>query len=348
MRQKGIKNLTYTQRLQIETLTNAKQSKQYIADYVGINIRTLYYDLNRGAYEHMVKTSNFWYGDKIKKETRYSAQIAQQKYELACTAKGRPLKLGNDFEFVRYIEKRVKQDKISACAVLGQIKRNNISFKTTISKTTLYRYIELGLIDGLTLKDRKKEYRETTTEKRAPRGTSIEKRPNDIAKRSEFGHWEMDCVCGPTKDVLLNLTERLTRKVIIFKLPNQQAINVVHCLNVLERKFGKLFRKVFKSITVDNGSEFSAFEEMQRSTFGRGKGLRTTVYYCHPYSAWERGSNERLNREIRRLVPKGSDLSKLTIQDVEVVERWINNYPRGVLDYATSDELFNEQLAAIA
>ena len=347
MKLKGTKNITYSQRLQIETLLNTKKfSKQEVANTVGINIRTLYYEIKRGQYEHTKRYANFWTGDKYKTEVRYSARIAQDRYDLACTAKGRPLKLGNDFALVHYIEQQVKENKISACAVLGQIKRKKLPF-TSISKTTLYRYIELGLIDGLTIQKRKKEYRQTVA-KRAPKGTSIEKRPTSIRKRNEFGHWEMDCVCGPTSEVLLNLTERMTRKVILFKLANQQADSVVHCLNVLERKFGKMFSKVFKTITVDNGSEFSAFDKMQRSIYGRGKNKRTTVYYCHPYSSWERGSNERLNREIRRLVPKGSDLSKLSIQDVEKVERWVNSYPREVLAYATADELFTEQMIQVA
>ena len=78
-------------------------------------------------------------------------------------------KIGNDFEFVHYIENRVKQDKISACAVLGQIKHLNLQFKTSISKTTLYRYIELGIFDNIKIQKRKERYRKTYI-KRAPKG----------------------------------------------------------------------------------------------------------------------------------------------------------------------------------
>ena len=180
--------------------------------------------------------------------------------------------------------------------------------------------------------------------KRPPKGTSIEKRPIDISERNSFGHWEMDCICGPTKSTLLMFTERLSRKEIIFKMPNQRAESVVRCLNVLERRFGKNFRKIFKSITVDNGSEFLAFNEMERSRYG---GKRTTIYYCHPYSAYERGTNERLNREVRRLLPKGFDLSKLSDRDVAYIEKWVNEYPRRILDYASSEETFNQYLQAI-
>lgn len=71
---------------------------------------------------------------------------------------------------------------------------------------------------------------------------------------------------------------------------------------------------------------------------------RTTVYYCHPYCSSERGSNEILNREIRRLIPKGTNLGKLTQSEVNAVEDWVNNYPRQVLGFATSKELFDEEI----
>ena len=143
--------------------------------------------------------------------------------------------------------------------------------------------------------------------KRMPRGTSIEDRPKEIYKRNTFGHWEMDCVCGSTLTTLLVLTERLTRKEIIFKMPNQTMESVHHCINKLEHKLGKKFKQIFKSITVDNGSEFSDSVALETSKFGKNN-KRTKVYYCHPYCSCERGTNERINREIRRLIPKGSDL----------------------------------------
>ena len=84
---------------------------------------------------------------------------------------------------------------------------------------------------------------------------------------------------------------------------------------------------------------------LQRSIYN---GQRTTVYYCHPYCSSERGTNERINREIRRLIPKGSDLSKYSVDDIQRVEDWVNNYPRQVLGFATSKELFDEQLLTVA
>ena len=343
MTQKKRKNLTFTQRLQIETLNNAKKSKKEIAEILGLHICTIYRELKRGAYEHLSKRDSFWYGVKYKKEIKYSAQISQDRYDLLCSGKGRPLKIGKDFAFLEYIEKRVVKDKISACAVLGEIKYNNMPFATRISKTTLYRYIKIGIFQNIKLETRKKEYKKVRI-KRAPKGTSIERRPLEIKNRNTFGHWEMDCVCGKNKATLLVLSERLTRKEIIFKMENQKSISVIRCLNILERRYGKAFRKIFKSITMDNGSEFADYKGIEKSIYN---GKRTTTFYCHPYCSSERGTNERLNREIRRLIPKGSDLSKYTIQDIQRVEDWVNNYPREIFGYATSSELFEKQLKAI-
>lgn len=195
------------------------------------------------------------------------------------------------------------------------------------------------------MKNKLKNKKRSIVIRRAPKGTSIEKRPNEIKERKTFGHWEMDCVCGSTKATLLVLTERLTRKEIIMPMINQKSESVIHCLNIIEHQYGKNFKKIFKTITVDNGSEFSDFKKLEKSRYGKGK--RTSVYYCHPYCSSERGSNERLNREIRRLIPKGTDLSKFTREEIQKVEDWVNDYPRQVLDFGTSKEKFNEQLLLI-
>lgn len=351
MRQHGTKNITWTQRTQLEAYMNAGLHKRKIAELLGVSLVTVYNELKRGRCEIKKYSHTDCVGERFyKKVISYSARIAQDKYEMNLTAHGAPIKLGNDWDFVRYIEKRVHTDKISPCAVLGEIKRLGLQFKTQISKTTLYRYIDKGYFCGIRMcdlpqKNKKKKYRQAVA-KRPPRGTSIEQRPDEIAARNTFGHWEMDCVIGKqeTKNVLLVLTERLTRKEIIYRMPNKQAASVVKCINVLERHYGKQFRKVFKSITVDNGSEFSDFNGLEKSIYG---GKRTALFYCHPYTSCERGSNERINRDIRRLMPKGTDFSKYTDKQIQDVENWVNAYPRAIFGYATSAEKFAEQLAAI-
>lgn len=345
---KKFKHLSYTQRLQLEAYLKAKIDKKKIADLIGCSLSTVYLEISRGKYEYRKKKTDYYIGEvSYVKELRYSAEIAQRKYIENSTSKGRPIKLGKDFEFVNYINNRVKNEKISACAILGEIKRKKMNFRTDISKTTLYRYIEIGIFDNIRLSERKKRVYRQQQAKRAPRGTSIEKRPQEIALRNSFGHWEMDCVCGPTLSTLLVLSERFTRKEIIFKMQNQKSDSVIRCLNGLERRFGKSFKQVFKSITVDNGSEFADFKGLERSVFNRYS-KRTKIYYCHPYCSSERGTNERLNREIRRLIPKGTDLNKISEKRVKEVERWVNAYPRQVLNYDCSEDLFKNELLKLS
>ena len=170
---------------------------------------------------------------------------------------------------------------------------------------------------------------------RAPKGDSIEERPEVVEKREEPFHWEMDSVLsakeGGSKKRFLTMTERMTRADLIFLMPDGTMASVVAVLDMLEKKLGSVnFRRIFQTITVDNGSEFQDWEGMTRAATGGED--RTHIYYCHPYSAYERGSNENGNRMIRRQVSKGTDFTGITEDDVLRVQRWVNEYPRGILD----------------
>lgn len=349
------KHLSMTARLQIEAWLQTKIPIKEIAKLLKVHISTVYREVKRGTYQKKIGYYNSDYIDKNDRKYKfvetYSPDIAEKKYRNNLAAKGAPLKIGNDFDLANYIENKIIKERRSPDSVIGEIRRKRIQFKTSICTTTLYSYIEKGVFSRLSLrhlheKGKKKiRKRREIMISRAPRGTSIEQRPKMILKRTEFGHWEMDCVCGSTTAVFLVLTERMTRREIIMPMCNQKAESVIGCLNTLERKYGELFKKIFKTITVDNGAEFSAFKEMEQSV--RDKGKRTQVFYCHPYCSSERGSNERMNREIRRRVPKGTDLSKFSKLDVQKIEDWLNHYPRKILNYATPQELFDEQLSQI-
>lgn len=348
------KCLTWQQRLQLEAYLKIKMPKKDIAKLLGVHISTVYREVQRGTYKHKQCRIDYYnYGEKkYKIVERYSPDIAQEKYRQGLTARGVSLKIGNDYELCNYIENRIVQGGLTPLAVLGEIKRKNLQFKTEICIRTLYNYIEKGVFLRLSLKHlplkgaRRVHRRKVKVAAKPSRGTSIEKRPTVINDRTSFGHWEMDCVEGKKKkkETLLCLSERLTRKEIVVKIPDKTANSVVKALNVIERKYGKLFRKIFQTITVDNGVEFSDCRGLEKSIY---KGQRTKVYYCHPYSSYERGTNERLNREIRRKIPKGEDLTKYSHKEIQAVEDWLNNYPRQVLDFATPNELFNACLASI-
>lgn len=100
---------------------------------------------------------------------------------------------------------------------------------------------------------------------------------------------------------------------------------------------------IFKSITFDNGTEFAAAEELERSCVNK-RLPRTKVYFCHPYSSWERGTNENTNGMIRRRFPKGTNFAAVTNAQIAQAENWINNYPRKILGYKSSEIVFRECL----
>ena len=119
-------------------------------------------------------------------------------------------------------------------------------------------------------------------------------------------------------------------------------------MDQIERRFGAdLFAKAFQTITFDNGGEFSDVERLERSAVRKGR-RRTTAYFCHPYSSYERGSNECQNKMIRRKFPKGTDFGAVSAAAVKRAEDWINNYPREILGWKTAEICFRECLAALA
>ena len=254
---------------------------------------------------------------------------------------------------LQHIEKKIAEDGYSPAAVLGEIKEQGLEFKTSICESTLYSYIDKGVFLTITNKNllvkgqKKRPYNKIKRAKRPPAGTSIENRPKEIDDRAVVGDWEMDCVEGKkkTKKTLLVLTERKSRREIIRPMRDQTARSVVRVLDSLEREYGANFNKIFRTITVDNGSEFADCAGMEKSC--RHKGNRTKIYYCHPYSSYERGSNENVNRMIRRWFPKGTDFRKVTAKAIQKVEDWINNYPREILGFRTAEAVFQEGVACL-
>lgn len=342
------KTLTWNDRLKIEAWLKVKTPKTQIADMLGVHFSTIYRELKRGEYEHL--------NSDLTTEKRYSPEIAEQRKQEFLRAKGPDLKIGNDQEYADYLEYKVAVDKYAPGAILGEIKRKGLQFDTTISKTTFYRYIEDGVFLTLTNKDlpvkkNKTDHKYNTVKQaaRPSKGDSIEKRPEEILERFAFGHWEMDCVEGKkgTKKTLLVLTERKTRNEIIRLMKDKTALSVVKSLNAIEKELGvEMFSKIFQSITVDNGSEFMDYDGMENSCINKGC-KRTKLYYCHPYSAYERGSNENQNRMVRRHYPKGYDFTHTTPAEIRKLESWINNYPREMFDYYTSADLYEACLNSL-
>ena len=151
----------------------------------------------------------------------------------------------------------------------------------------------------------------------------------------------MDTVIGKRdkSSCLLVFTERKTREEIILKIKDKTQYSVRRALNNLEKSVHN-FKDVFKTITVDNGSEFLNQRAIEKSC--KSKTNRTQVFYCHPYSSWERGSNENSNKLIRRFIPKGTPIEYFSDEYIQKIQFWINHLPRKILGYKTSAQLVKE------
>lgn len=343
---KGYRHLSWHDRLKIDQMIREGKKQVEIAHALHVSESTISRELRRATYEHL--------NSDLTTETRYNPDGAQRRYDYNKTAKGAPLKIGSDHALAAYIEKKIADEKYSPCAVLAEIENDpDLQFSVTICRATLYKYIDRGVFLRITNKDLpfrgKRRNHRRTRKVRAARpsyGENIEKRPEHVNDRSEFGHWEQDLVdgCRGSKSNALVLTERQTREEIAVKIPDKTTESVVAALDMLERKFGEYFRHVFKTITMDNGSEFADCEGMERSIFG---GKRTKCYYCHPSNPQERGSNEKQNQMLRRHFPKGTNFDNVTDEALERVVMWLNKYPRKLLGWSNSQTLFDAALAGI-
>ena len=340
-------HLTEVNRFKIERMIRDGYSSREIADALHVHVSTINREKKRGACVQR--------DTELREREVYCADVAQRKYEENLRAKGPELKIGRNIELANYLENLIVDEKYSPDAALAKAKEEGVTGDLSICRVTLYSYIDKGIFLRLTNKalpikgERKSKTKKVVRLNRAPRGDSIEERPEEVAARAEFGHWEMDSVLGKqsNKKRLLVLTERKTRHEIIVLLENGKTETVVAAINALERKFGQLrFRRIFQSITVDNGVEFADYEGIQASCI-EAEEERTHLYYCHPYSSSERGSNENANKLIRRWLPKGTDFTDLNDKQIRRIEEWMNNYPRRKLSYNTARDRYIKELGAL-
>lgn len=340
------KHLTYNDRIKIEALYNHKVSKQSIALEVGCSLSTLYRELKRGRYSRLTTT--------LANMDAYSADIAQKDYDFKASAKGAPLKLGKNFKLSAFVEEKI-QEGDSPAAAIGKAKESPLHLIVNICIKTLYNYIHSDVFLNITSKNLPRGGTQKQTHEKVqrvrikkPLASSIEDRPEEINERTTFGHWEMDTVVGKRNgkgQVLLVLTERLTRNEIIVKIAGRTQDAVKKALDKLERKHGKYFKRIFRTITIDNGGEFLDTDKLEKSC--RTKSPRTKVYYCHPYSSYERGSNENANGMIRRKIPKGTPMENYTDNDIANIQNWMNTYPRKIHNYSCAEVLFNNHIEQI-
>ena len=332
------KHLEHSERQSIERWFNRdKRTKVEMADLLDRTEKAIRNEIKRGLVKNLTtELVEIWV---------YSADVAQQKYEYYLKAKGPKLKIDNDYELKEYVEKSIKEDKKSPEVIAKEIKTMN--FKTKMCARTIRNNIYTGDIYDIKSRDMiyNKEYKEknkdkTICEKVAPE-KSIDYRAEEVNRREIYGHWEGDLVIGSKKRgaVLFTLTERKTREEIIIKIPGKKAEYVAKALDLIERKYKNKFYNKFKTITFDNGGEFRDWKALEKSYDNRRKKGRTQIYYAHPYRSGERGSNENANRLIRRFIPKGIDIAPISEEYIQKIEDWINNYPRAMFNYKSTNEI---------
>ena len=218
-----------------------------------------------------------------------------------------------------------------------------------ISHEAIYRYIYVlprGSLKQLLIKALRQERKYRRKQKRGnveeTRGKiadmlSIEERPREVVDRSVPGHWEGDLIMGKYKRTALGtLVERTTRYTILVPLgKNKDAVSV---RNAYTKELGNLPKEITKTLTYDQGKEMSEHKQFTIDT-----GIQ--VYFAHPGSPWERGTNENTNGLIRQYFPKGTEFDKVSVREIKRVQRELNDRPRAVLHYKKPDEVINQLVA---
>src|SRR5690625_5035277 len=330
-------HLTEFERGQIAAYLEEDLALREIARRIGRDVSTISRERDRGTVQQ-IDTHRETY-------KKYFPDVGSRVYEENRKNCGNHSKVMEAWEFNEFAEKMILEKKWSPDAVVGDAKRHE-KFEYIPSTKTLYNWIDEGKLSvinmDLALKLRRSTKKVKSAENKKVLGMSIEERPESIETREEFGHWEIDTVLGhKSKDnALLTLVERKTRMEIIRRIPSKDASVVTDALNDIFSEFPNL-QDTFKSITSDNGSEFSELAE-------QGKELQIDVYFAHPYASWERGSNERHNGLIRRFIKKGQPIHAYTNELIEDVENWMNTLPRKILNYQTPEEAFAQFIVCVA
>jgi len=334
-RERG-QHLKFEDRCNIKVYKSMGWSYRKIAAAVNCSPSTVMYELQRGTGERNGVKGRF---------PEYSAERGQANYQSNRSRCRKAHKVTSCRKFVDWMTKQVRERKWSFDACTGYAKREGLFPAEHIPCTkTLYnelwaRNLPLAPLDVPEAISRKKKMHHARKNKHVF-GTSIEARPALAAERSECGHWEIDTVIGRKagkESVVLTIVEKKTDYYIALKAHGKDADSVMAALLEVKEEIGtEQFAKVFKTITADNGTEFSRLSEL--AEWGVG------VYFAHPYSSWERAQNERHNRLFRRYVPKGTSIEKYSNEQIMHFADEMNALPRRHLGYATPEMLFEDFL----
>ena len=310
--------LTSEERYTLARCRAQRWSQAEIARFLGRSPSTISRELRRNATTH---------------DGAYRADKAIQ-YTQARRARSRRNRQFNEAQFrcvIRLLRKRLSPEQIS-----GTLAQQRLLF---ISCETIYAYLRQDRKQGGRLyrflrqagKQRRKRYRSPDSRGKLRGKRTIHDRPPGARNRSRIGHWEGDTVMGAydSRPCIVTLVERKTGFLMIGKLNDR----TVASANGRLRKLIARYPERINTITVDNGTEFHGYKELEKTT-------HTRFFFADPYHSWQRGSNENTNGLIRQYLPKGVSMEKLTQHQCNAIANEINNRPRKRYGWKTPAELF--------
>jgi IS30 family transposase len=329
MEPKKYRRLSLRERTIIETLLKENRKTAYIAK-----------QLNRSR-STICREINVW----IKKpQDKYDADLANWYALSQNSTKREPDKI-NQFPRLKIAIYRGLLIGDSPELISGRLKLEHPQDQSMqVSHETIYKHIythpqgkiNMKLIN-LLVRHKAKRIRKVRREDNIciKDRISIDLRPEYIIQRLEAGHWEGDLMIGLRQASCIGtLVERKTRYVILVKLANKKSETVTNAFAKKLNEFDYTFRL---TMTYDNGTEMAYHKSLTDQT-----GM--DIYFAHPYSSWERGTNENTNGLVRRYYPKKTDFSNLTEQQLEELQNRLNNRPRKVLGYYTANEMMQAEI----
>lgn len=331
MKDRNYSRLSLKERYLIEGYLKDFKGVSAIAKLLNRNRSTISRELKRGMYLH----SNYYIAEHAHKHADIRKRIKRLDPRLLKNNKLR-------FYVFRGLLKGWIPEQISNSVVM--LYPNNPDMR--ISYEAIYCFIYKQTNSNLKRKliqllVRSKPKRSNAPKRKQYMGTiidrvSIDDRPNEIENRSTIGHWESDLIIGKGQQSAVGtIVERKSRYTIIIPLKSRKSEHVV---SEFAKALMQLPRHLLKSITHDNGIEMAAHKLLTKRT-------KMPVYFAHPYSSWERGTNENTNGLIRRVFKKKTDFSKVTPEQLKELQQRLNDRPRKVLNYKTPNEILNKSCA---
>jgi len=317
--------LTFTEREEISRLLAACYSMQKISKILNRSISSISREINRSVVDRSYYRAIFAHqsANKIRHKTRKNRKLITN------------LLLRKTVLF--YLSKKWSPEQIAKR--LKILYPNDMTMH--ISHETIYSYIYIlpkgklkaQIISCLRRNHKHRRKKNSSKHKSAAIQDylSIEERPKEIADRIIPGHWEGDLIIGKRNSSAIGtLVERTTRMTFIVKLKNKDAHTV---RKAFADEFRLLPKGLKKTLTYDQGQEMAQHKIFTSET-------KMNVYFAHPHSPWERGSNENTNALIRQYYPKGTDFNDIDKERLKEVQDELNDRPRKTLDWFTPHEKF--------